>query len=161
MASGDVWWVGGYIEAGMGTSGGGTAYLPFVFSDPNDKAKATKDAGAKLLSGPYSTQAKAQAWATAYERNPKTLHAGSDIPAGIGQPVNPGGSGPGGTGTVAGDNPPAGIGGWSLSIGNVTGLLGRIVKVGLGAVLILSGVLKLTGTSKAALGIAGKAAVFA
>lgn len=51
--------------------------------------------------------------------------------------------------------------GWGLTFGNTTGLLGRIIKVLLGGVLLLSGIIKLTGASKAALGVAGKAAVLA
>lgn len=86
------WWVGAYIEAGMSTSGSsGTPYLPFVFQDAT-KAQAEKDAGAKLLAGPFDTQAQAQDWADAYEKNPSTLHAGSGLSPG--------------TGTVKGDNPP-------------------------------------------------------
>lgn len=50
---------------------------------------------------------------------------------------------------------------FQLTFGNTTGLLGRIIKVGLGLVLIISGLVKLTGASKAALGAAGKAAVLA
>lgn len=51
--------------------------------------------------------------------------------------------------------------GWNLTFGNTTGLLGRIIKVALGAVLLISGILRMTGTDKAALGVAGKAAVLA
>jgi hypothetical protein len=50
---------------------------------------------------------------------------------------------------------------FQLTFGNDTGLLGRILKVGLGLVLIISGVVKLTGAGKATFGIAGKAAVLA
>lgn len=51
--------------------------------------------------------------------------------------------------------------GWNLVFGNTTGLLGRIIKVLLGAVLLISGILRMTGTDKAALGAAGKAALLA
>lgn len=93
MAAG-TWWVGAYIEAGMGASGSsGTPCLPFVFQAAN-KTQAEADAGAKLLAGPFGSQAQAQTWATDYERNPDTLHAGSGLSPS--------------TGTVKGDNPPAG-----------------------------------------------------
>lgn len=65
--------------------------------------------------------------------------------------------------TAGGNDPTASTGGdltpsWSLKFGNVTGLLTRILKVGIGAFLLLAGLMKLTGTDKAALGIAGAAA---
>jgi hypothetical protein len=50
---------------------------------------------------------------------------------------------------------------WRLVFGNTGGLLGRILKVVIGAVLLLSGILRLTGADKTAMGIAGKAAVLA
>lgn len=52
-------------------------------------------------------------------------------------------------------------GGYHLVFGNTTGLLGRILKVVLGAVLLLSGIIRMTSIDKAALGAAGKAAVLA
>lgn len=147
------WWVGAYIEAGMGVGGSsGTPYLPFVFQDAT-KAQAQKDAAAKLLSGPYSTQAAAQAWADAYEKNPKTIHAGSDIPSGPGNPVPLAGSGPGGTGTVQGDNPP-GPAGWAQALATFLGNLTnantwiRVAEAALGLVLIAVGVGRITGASK-------------
>jgi len=50
---------------------------------------------------------------------------------------------------------------FNLTFGNTTGLLGRIIKVVLGAVLLISGIIRMTGTDKAALGAAGKAAMLA
>jgi hypothetical protein len=50
---------------------------------------------------------------------------------------------------------------FKLTFGNTTGLLGRIIKVVLGGVLLISGIIRLTGADKDAIGVAGKAAVFA
>jgi hypothetical protein len=44
--------------------------------------------------------------------------------------------------------------GYQLVFGNTTGLLGRILKVIIGGVLILSGIVHLTGADKSALGAA-------
>lgn len=38
--------------------------------------------------------------------------------------------------------------GWNLTFGNTTGLLSRILKVVIGGVLLLAGILKLSGTDK-------------
>lgn len=146
------YWVGSYIEAGMGTSSGGTAYLPFVFSAP-DKATATKNAGAKLLSGPYSTEAAANAWVTAYEKNPSTVHAGSDLPKSPGNPV-PSSSGKNGAGTVTGDTPPANANALQ-AVGDFLGNLEkantwvRVAKVVIGGTLVIVGVSHLTGADTA------------
>jgi hypothetical protein len=151
------WWVGAYIEAGMGTGSSGTAYLPFVFQDAT-KAQAQKDAAAKLLAGPFDTQGQAQNWATAYERNPNTLHVGTTLPQGPGQPVKGGGTGPGGTGTSKGDKPPnpaAGLlSGWHLVLGGFGGLGGRLLKVAFGGILIIAGVMRLTGAKQTILQVA-------
>lgn len=150
------WWVGAYIEAGMGVSGGATPYLPFVFQD-STKAQAEKDAAAKLLSGPYSTQAAAQAWADAYEKNPKTTHAGSDIPSGPGNPFHGAGTGPGGTGTVKGDTPPNPLGalGNVFSLSASAGFLTRLAEGILGIILIAVGLSRLTRAVPIANKIAG------
>jgi len=50
---------------------------------------------------------------------------------------------------------------FQLSFGNTTGLLGRVLKVAIGLILIISGLVRLTGAGKEALGLAGKAAVLA
>jgi hypothetical protein len=50
--------------------------------------------------------------------------------------------------------------GWSLTFGNTGGLLGRIIKVTLGAILLIAGIIRMM-PDKAALGAAGKVAVFA
>lgn len=126
------WWVGGYIEAGMSiSSSGGTPYLPFVFQD-STKAQAQKDAGAKLLAGPFSTQSDAQSWANSYEASPSTLHAGSGLSTS--------------TGTVTGDSPPS----LGNIVGSITGFHGtnfviRAVKIVVGAGLLLIGLAHLTG----------------
>lgn len=126
------WWVGAYIEAGMSTSSsGGTAYLPFVFQDAT-KAQAQKDAGAKLLAGPFSTQADAQNWANSYESSPSTLHAGSGLSTS--------------TGTVTGDSPPS----LGNLVGSITGFHGsnfviRAAKIIIGGALLLIGLAHLTG----------------
>lgn len=66
------------------------------------------------------------------------------------------------TTVAAAGNPPNPLSvGWHLVFGNTGGLLGRIIKVVLGAVLLISGILRMTGADKAALGVAGKAAVLA
>lgn len=74
------WWVGGIIEAGMGSTGSrGTPYLPFVFEAPNQQSADKEAHMAKLLAGPFNSRSEAQNWANAYEKNPNTLHAGNDL----------------------------------------------------------------------------------
>jgi hypothetical protein len=48
-------------------------------------------------------------------------------------------------------------GGYQLVFGNAAGLAGRIFKVIIGGVLIISGIIHLSGADKTVLGIAGKA----
>lgn len=74
-----AWWVGGIIEAGMGSGTKATPYLPFVFEAPNQVSAGKEPHMAKLLAGPFSTQSDAQSWANAYEKNPSTPHAGNDL----------------------------------------------------------------------------------
>jgi predicted S18 family serine protease len=105
------YWVGAYIEAGMGTSGSSsTPYLPFIFQAPN-KASAEHNAGAKLLAGPFGTQSAAQDWVNSYERNPNTLHAGSGLNSS--------------TGTVTGDTPSI------PGVGNIDDLIDFIKQGGI------------------------------
>lgn len=47
---------------------------------------------------------------------------------------------------------------WSLVFGNTTGLLTRILKVGIGAFLLLAGIMKMTNADKDLVKIAGTAA---
>jgi hypothetical protein len=152
MATADDWWVGGYIEAGASVTGGGTAYIPFVFQAAT-KANAEANDGAILLAGPFSSQNAAQNWANAYEKNPNTLHTGTTLPSGPGQPVTGSGTGPGGTGTEKGDSPPTGVlGGW---LADITGFSGtnfvlRAVKVIVGGFLLIYGLTHLTGLNQIA-----------
>lgn len=127
------WWVGAYVEAGMGVgSGSGTPYLPFAF-EAATKAEAEKNAGAKLLAGPFATQAVADAWVTAYERSPNTLHAGNDLSPNPSQSV------------VKGDNPPNPVGAaYHLTFGNTSGLLWRAIKIGVGLALIVAGLQRMS-----------------
>src|SRR5215469_7410918 len=129
-------WVGAYIEAGEGAgSGSGTPYLPFAFCGPSTRAEAEKQAGAKLLAGPFATQQDAQDWANAYEKNPNTLHAGSGLSPS--------------TGTVKGDRPPAGLPTGLAAIGDFFARLTegntwiRIGEALLGIVLMAVGVARL------------------
>lgn len=152
MAS-SPWWVGGYIEAGMSASGSsGTPYFPFVFQAANH-AQAVANDGAKLLAGPFSTQQAAQDWATAYEKNPATLHAGSSLPKSPGNPV-PGSNGNNGAGTVTGDTPPAPVSGLA-AIGQFFTNLGsanlwiRVAKVVIGGALLIIGLAHMTGSDHA------------
>lgn len=140
------WWVGGYIEAGAG--GSGTPYLPFVFQDAT-KAQAVKDAGAKLLAGPFATQDDAQNWANAYEKNPSTLHAGSGLSPS--------------TGTVQGDKAPAGAAGLLTGLNAIGDFFARLsegntwLRLGeglLGIILIAVGLARITSAVPAATRIA-------
>ena len=128
------WWVGAYIEAGMGTSSSGTPYLPFVFSAANE-TDAKANAGAKLLAGPFSTQAAAQTWANNYEKNPSTLHAGNDL-------------GTSGSTVEQGDSPPS-VSGFLASISGISGtnLVNRALKIVVGGALVIIGVAHMTGAS--------------
>lgn len=47
--------------------------------------------------------------------------------------------------------------GWSLVFGNTTGLLGRIIKVGLGGILIIAGITRISGVKKDIIAVAGTA----
>lgn len=126
-----LWWVGAYIEEAAGvpvTGDKSTAYLPFVFSAP-DHAAAVKGAAARLLAGPFNTQAEAQKWADDYERNPKTFHATS-------------------SGNKQGDKAPAPIAAAAAAVGGLSGFLSstwplRIGEILLGLVLVAVGVAKL------------------
>jgi hypothetical protein len=142
------WWVGAYIEAGASVSGNsGTAYLPFVFQADN-KTAAQKAAGAKLLAGPFSAQQQAQNWATSYERNPNTLHSGSGLSKN--------------TGTTTGDNPPAGIGSVLDFLNGLTSanLWIRVTKVGIGGLILIVGLAKLTSFNSSVAQKAFKVAPF-
>lgn len=149
-----TWWVGAYIEAGMGVSGSNaTPYMPFVLQAA-DKATAEKNAGAKLLAGPFTTQGAAQNWADAYEKNPNTVHAGSDLPKSPGNPV-PDSSGNNGAGTVKGDSPPVSAGSLPALINLLQNLDSknlwiRVIKAVLGGTLLIAGVMRMSGTSQAA-----------
>lgn len=130
------WWVGGLVEAGAGTnnSSGQTPYMPFVFK-ANGYPAAEANAGAKLLAGPFGTQAKAQDWADSYEQNPATVHAGSGLSPS--------------TGTVQGDAPPAALGSFTstaAAIKNVLKILADVTMwrslawLVLGVILMISGI---------------------
>lgn len=139
------WWVGAYIEAGAGTSGSSTPYLPFVFQAAT-KAQAQTQAGAKLLAGPFPSQSAAQTWANNYEKNPSTPHAGSGLTPG--------------TGTTTGDNPPAAINplSWVATVSgfHANNFFVRALKVIVGGVLLIVGIAKMTGTEKAVLDLTTK-----
>lgn len=134
------WWVGAYIEAGMGAGGNSdTPYLPFVFQAP-DKQTATAHAGAKLLAGPFGTQQGAQNWANAYEKDPNTLHAGNDL--------NKKHS------VVKGDKPPAAVSGLLTGLNAVGDFFSRLTEANtwlrvaeffLGLGLIIVGVARMAG----------------
>lgn len=124
------WWVGGYIEAGMGAGGSsGAPYLPFAFEAANENY-ATLLAGAKLLAGPFATQSAADNWVSDYEKNPNTLHAGNDLSS------NPSKS------VVKGDSPPNPAGAFSLNVSPSAWL--RVAEGVLGILLIAVGVAGLT-----------------
>jgi hypothetical protein len=78
-------WVGSYTEAGASVSGGNNAaYLAWAFCGPSTRSEAEQQAGAKLLAGPFSSQAEAQAWASSYNTNPNSVQAGSGLSASTG-----------------------------------------------------------------------------
>jgi hypothetical protein len=107
----------------------------------------------------YGTEALALAHVNASPSPPQELLL-QTLKADSLSPVGAGGIGdlstPNATGGVSGAAKNLLGSGYQLVFGNTTGLLGRGLKVVIGVVLILSGIIHLSGADKAALGVAGK-----
>jgi hypothetical protein len=89
--------------------------------------------------GPFGTKAEALAY---YQQNAAS-HSGWKAPTGLAGNLGNAVS------TVAGGAVKSVLGdGFHLVFGNTSGLLGRILKVAFGVILIVAGVLKLSGTDK-------------
>jgi hypothetical protein len=103
----------------------------------------------------YATQALAEA-------NPQTMNdlqaaaGGANVLAGVsGSATNI--PTPGGVAAGAGDTAAAAVTGWHLTFGNTAGLLTRILKVLIGGVLLVAGVLKVSGAGQKAAAVLGPA----
>lgn len=123
-----------------------------VHEDPPSPGYLIYEAALKTATGWHelgvadsATAAEAEAWVSAHIKG----GAAPSPDASVGQYAS------NAAGQAADKAGQAVAGTFHLTFGNDTGLLGRILKVGIGLILIIAGVAKMTGAGKTALGAAG------
>lgn len=143
-------WVGAYVEAGASVSGGNsTPYLAFPFCGPTTRADAEKQAAAKLLAGPFATNAEASKWADSYNRNPNTVQAGSGLSPSTGTTKAGAGQPPGASAIPALTNGIPSLGQFINDLSASSTWL-RVAKVIIGGGLLLFALAHMTGADNAA-----------